>query len=71
MKPIPKEGPDSDGARSYDLAIAAQREVCIRKHDVKPRDGDPVEARWAREGIVPVHKLECAAVRDTATERVR
>lgn len=54
----PLDGPASDGARSYDLGIAAIRERCIRRGQVAPRPGDADEQRWAREGDRPISQLD-------------
>jgi hypothetical protein len=43
--------PREDSRRSYDVAISAIREQLIRDGKVLPRDGDPIEAQWAREGV--------------------
>ena len=40
-----------DAARSYDVAIAAIREKLVRERKVLPRDGDPTEQQWVREGV--------------------
>lgn len=54
MKPRPSD----DGPKSYALAHACLREICIRSGSVKPADGDEVDARWQREGPVPNNRLE-------------
>lgn len=50
MSTIPKDGPDSDGIRSYNIAISAIREINIRKGWVLPSPDHPEERRWAKEG---------------------
>lgn len=42
--------PVTDGARSYDVAIAAIREQLVRERKVLLRPGHVDEQRWAREG---------------------
>lgn len=39
-----------DGYRSYELAIEALRETCIRSGSIQPRSDRPDEVRWSREG---------------------
>lgn len=56
----PNEGPESDGARSYEVGIAAIREQCIRRKQVLPDPNNPEEKRWAMEGERPVHQLDTA-----------
>lgn len=63
MKPIPKEGPASDGAVCYEVGITALREIAIRRHNVLPRPGDVVEQMWWDEGPVPVRELDSATGR--------
>jgi hypothetical protein len=60
MKPLPIDGPESDGARSHAVYIAAKREQCIRRHQVQPDRDNPDEVRWAREGDRPVNQLDTA-----------
>ncbi len=50
--------PADNSRRCYDLAIAASREQCIRRHQIKPDASKPHEVRWAIEGDVPPNKLE-------------
>jgi len=40
-----------DARRNYDFAIRCLRERCIRDGRVLPREGDPIEERWAQEGV--------------------
>jgi hypothetical protein len=51
MSAIDDYCPATDGARSYDDAIAAIREQMVRERKVLPRDGDAIEQQWAREGV--------------------
>lgn len=53
---------DSDGFRSYQLAIRAAREQAIRRGQIKPDASKPHEVRWSVEGVCDSSKLE--AVRD-------
>jgi len=43
--------PATDGARSYDEAIAAIREQLVRERKVQPLPNNDIEQRWAREGV--------------------
>lgn len=45
----PKEAAD-DARKSYDEAIKAMRERQIRAGRILPRQDDPEEMRWFREG---------------------
>lgn len=47
-----------DSIRSWNLALASMRELCIRRKQIQPREDNPDEIRWAREGDVPVSQLE-------------
>lgn len=50
-----------DSRRSYDLGIAALREICIRKGQVAPSEDPELrerELRWAAEGPVSNNQLE-------------
>lgn len=47
-----------DGRRNYALAIAAMREQCIRRGQIKPDAANPDEVRWAREGEVCPSQLD-------------
>lgn len=47
-----------DSYGSWAQAIASQREICIRRHDIKPSPDRPHEARWAVEGPCEVRNLE-------------
>lgn len=58
--PIPKDGPDSDGARSHAVAIDAIREDLIRRSVVLPRPDHLDELRWAQEGFRPIQELDTA-----------
>lgn len=40
----------TDGARSYDMAIAVLREKQIRAGNILPNPDNPEERRWAEEG---------------------
>ena len=42
--------PAADGARSYAEAHKAIRERLIRTHTIQPRQHDPEEQRWFKEG---------------------
>lgn len=44
--------PATDGARSYDVAIAAIREQLVRERKVQPLPNNTTEQRWAREGVL-------------------
>jgi hypothetical protein len=48
----------SDGARSYDLAIAILREKNIRAGWIQPNPHNPEEVRWASEGFRPDSDLD-------------
>lgn len=45
-----------DGSQSYDLAIAALREIGIRRGNIQP--SNEIEKRWQKEGVRPNDKLE-------------
>ncbi len=47
----------------HDLALKSLREICIRKKQVAPRDGDVQENRWASSGPVPNDQLETVRTR--------
>lgn len=49
MSLTPKEAAD-DARKSYDEAIKALRERCIREGAIQPRPDDDEEIRWAAEG---------------------
>jgi hypothetical protein len=44
--------------RSWDLALATMREMCIRRKQILPREDHPDEVRWASEGERPVNQLD-------------
>lgn len=50
--------PDANSERSYRLAIAALREINIRKGQIKPETQE--ERQWASEGPVEPSRLEAA-----------
>lgn len=52
---------ETDGYRSYQLALRAVREQCIRRGQIKPDASKPEEVRWSVEGEVPPNKLEAVS----------
>jgi hypothetical protein len=48
--------PDANGARGYELAIRAMREMRIRGGEIEA--STPREWEWQREGMVPVSMLD-------------
>jgi hypothetical protein len=48
----------TDGARSYDMAIAILREKQIRAGNILPNPHNPEETRWASEGFRPDSDLD-------------
>jgi hypothetical protein len=51
---------NTDGFKSYALAIRALREKCIRSGQILPSIGDATEQKWAAEGPVANCELEAA-----------
>ena len=47
-----------DAYLSWKLGIATLREINIRRGQILPRPDMPDEQRWAKEGDVPVARLE-------------
>lgn len=47
-----------DSIRSWELALAAMRELCIRRKQILPRQDHPDEMRWAEEGERSPAELE-------------
>lgn len=54
--------PLDNAFRCHSVAIAALREINIRRGNILPQPGDETEERWAKEGEVPVPKLESGRV---------
>lgn len=50
--------PNHNSKASFDLAVRACREICIRRGQVQPDRGNPLEMRWQAEGEVPNNMLE-------------
>jgi len=63
----PKEAAD-DSRKCHALAIAAMRELCIRRQQILPSPDNLDEQRWAAEGEIDVrqlHTVRTGAVRMT------
>jgi len=52
----PKEAAD-DSRKCHALAIAALRELCIRRQQIQPSPDRPEERRWAAEGETAIRNL--------------
>ena len=50
--------PADNAYRSWDLALATMRELCIRRRQILPREDHPDELRWAAAGPCELNELE-------------
>ncbi len=59
----PQERAD-DSFKSWQLGVAAWREIFIRKGDIPPKEGDATHARWVAEGPRRPSQLDCVRGRE-------